>query len=87
MSRSRKKTPISGNTTADTEKDDKRIANRAFRRIAKRKLKNAQDDHEDCLPKDLNEVSNLWSFNKDGKTWWNPSLHGDKDWYLRMMRK
>ena len=32
MSRSRKKTPISGHTKADTAKKDKQIANRIFRR-------------------------------------------------------
>lgn len=62
MSRSRLKTPIFGMTTAVTEKQDKRLANRRLRRIVKQSV-NQEDVH---LPK-LRQVSNIWSFDKDGK--------------------
>ncbi len=62
MSRSKKKTKIHGNTTATSEKENKQDANRKFRRIVKQKVKL----DETKLP-ELREISNVWSFDKDGK--------------------
>ncbi|WP_305983202.1 hypothetical protein [Roseivirga thermotolerans] len=62
MSRSKKKNKIRGITTAESEKQDKRDANRKFRRTINQKVK--QGDTE--LP-DLKELSNVWGFDKDGK--------------------
>lgn len=62
MSNSTKKTKITGVTTAKSEKDDKREANRKLRRITKQKVKKGDLD----LPQ-LREISNIWSFAKDGK--------------------
>lgn len=62
MSRSRKKTPIFGNTNAASEKKDKRKANRMFRRITKRTL-----EAEDYPPPKKREASEVWKFGKDGK--------------------
>lgn len=64
MSRSRKKTPIIGMTTTDTEKQDKRHANRKLR-VA---VRNALAGEEEIMP-ELREVSDVWSFGKDGKRW------------------
>ena len=64
MSRSRRKYKIRGNTTADSEKQSKRKANRKLRRLAKESLKKK----DDILP-ELKEVSNRWNFEKDGKTY------------------
>lgn len=66
MSKSSRKTPIFGNTTAETEKYDKRLANRRLRRIVRAVLEN--DKNIEILPT-LREVSNVWLFNKDGKRW------------------
>ena len=65
MSRSRKKHAITGFTTARSEKQDKRIMNRAIRRITRNKLK--QDDREDAILPIPDEVMNVWSMAKDGK--------------------
>jgi hypothetical protein len=62
MSRSVKKTPKKGVTGAKSEKDDKREANRKLRRTNKVKLKAG-----DAEAKSIREVSNVWSFGKDGK--------------------
>lgn len=62
MSRSKKHTPKFGITTAQTEKKDKRNANRKLRRIVKIQVK--QD--KDKLSK-LREISDVWGFDKDGK--------------------
>lgn len=57
MSRSRRKTPVFGFTTATSEKQDKRLANRRLRRVV----------HQGKLYVRLRDVSNVWSFDKDGK--------------------
>lgn len=62
MSKSLKKTPKKGVTTARTEKEDKRNANRKLRRVTR--IQVAKGDRE---PSDLREISNIWSFDKDGK--------------------
>ena len=62
VSRSKKKTKIEGITTAKSEKENKRDANRKFRRIIKQKINSGKTE----MPK-LREVSNVWDFDKDGK--------------------
>lgn len=62
MSRSEKKTKIRGITGAKSEKENKQDANRKYRRIVKQKVKSNKSD----LP-EIKEVSNVWSFDKDGK--------------------
>ena len=62
MTRSKKKHPITGITCAESEKDDKRLANRKFRMAVKRAIKKGAE----VLPH-KREVSNVWSFAKDGK--------------------
>lgn len=65
MSRSYRKTPISGITTAVSEKEDKRRCNRSWRR----KIKQAIFHEREIMPIQR-EVMNVWSMNKDGKRWW-----------------
>lgn len=62
MSRSRRKTPITGVTTAETEKENKRDANRKLRRLNKIKIHKRDYDLFQ-----LREISNVWAFDKDGK--------------------
>lgn len=75
MSRSRKKNPVKGITSADSEKEDKRNANRKFRR----KIKQEVNKGEDQLP-EIRELSNVWEFDKDGKRY-------DKDLPKKDLRK
>lgn len=77
MSRSRRKTSIAGHTTSDSEKEDKRIYNRRFRRVCKQFL---HIDSEKELPH-LKEYSNPWGMDKDGKSWF------DAKKYPKRMRK
>ena len=67
MSRSFKHATISAITTAQSEKQDKRLANRRFRRISKHRVK---IDAEPLV--DLNEISDPWDFQKDGKRYFHP---------------
>jgi hypothetical protein len=66
MSRSRKHTPAGGNTTVSTEKRDKSLARKAWRRARR------VADHDAPVP-DLREVSDVYDMGKDGKRYWtNP---------------
>ncbi|MEM9339279.1 MAG: hypothetical protein AAGA66_11160 [Bacteroidota bacterium] len=76
MSRSRKKTPVKGITSAKSEKEDKRNANRKFRRKVKQEVNKGGEEQ---LPK-LRELSNVWAFDKDGKRY-------DKDLPEKSRRK
>lgn len=67
MSRSYKHTTISAITTAQSEKRDKRLANRRFRRISKHRVR---IDEEPLI--DLDEISDPWDFQKDGKRYFFP---------------
>ena len=68
MSRSYRKTPIFGTTTADSEKKDKRLANRKYRRSVRQLVD--EDLNDENIP-DIREMSDVWSFDKDGKRFYN----------------
>jgi mRNA-degrading endonuclease RelE of RelBE toxin-antitoxin system len=81
MTDSYRKTPIFSTTVSGHnrgEKDDKQRANRHERRLISQithELAFDEDPHP-VLPK-KKELSNLWSFRKDGKRWWDNAE--DKD--------
>lgn len=62
MARSKKKNNISGVTICDSEKDEKRIANRSLRRKNKQEVKMGREVF--TIKK---ENSNVWDFGKDGR--------------------
>jgi hypothetical protein len=70
MSRSRRKTTITGITTAATEQADKRSANRSERRRV-RSVLNTKEDIQ-VLPA-KRELSDVWAMAKDGKTFFDAS--------------
>jgi len=63
MSRSRKKHPAGGITTAASDKIGKRLSARAWRRRVRVSLAQGQE-----LPHEK-EVRQLWDWPKDGHTW------------------
>jgi hypothetical protein len=69
VSRSKRKTPITGITTAESEKRDKRIANKNLRRVAKTIIQ--QKDSDELTLPILREVSNVWDMKKEGKQYFN----------------
>lgn len=69
MSRSYRHTPIHSMTTARSEKEDKRIANRKLRAA----VRTAMAARKEIMP-DLRDVSDPWSMAKDGKVWWKGYL-------------
>jgi hypothetical protein len=62
VSRSRKKISILGFSSSESEKKDKRMANRMFRRINKQLLHTGND-----LVNDMNEIMTRWEMDKDDK--------------------
>lgn len=80
MSRSRKKNPVCGITCSDSEKQDKRIINRALRRISRAITK--KDEGDSIYPL-KNSILSLWEMDKDGKQ------RFDKDhwFYKKVLRK
>ena len=62
MSRSLKKTAKIGFSSSDSEKKDKRMANRSFRHKAKQQIKTGKDPVSD-----MNEIMTTWAMAKDGK--------------------
>ena len=69
MSRSRKHNPFRGITTAESEKWDKRLANRTLRHHNKILVNKFQ---EDAMPLVMNQVMTPWQMGKDGKIYFSP---------------
>lgn len=83
MGNSKRKTKIFGNCNS-TEKQDKRINNRMFRRrehtVSNEIEKELHTDNmlwyiereisELDYPIDMNEIRNVWAMDKDGKSYW-----------------
>jgi hypothetical protein len=76
MSRSKRSQPITGITTAESEKDWKRDANRKLRRAVHQTLHQlpAADPDALILPV-MDEVVNQYSGPKDGKQHFDPRKH------------
>jgi hypothetical protein len=70
MSRSRKKTPIGGITTAVSEKKDKQLWHRKMRRAQRMNPEADLQEHE---------FSNPWQMDKDGKQYY-PAGKSDYRW-------
>ena len=67
MSRSRRKTKAMKMYGGDSDKKDKRLANRAFRRLTKMKVQETimSDDDNVNIPVDMDEVSNVYTYSYD----------------------
>jgi len=63
VSRSKRKRPILGITTADSEAQDKAIWHRAYRRAERQRLQSTPFSE----PRHFREFSDPWSMDKDGK--------------------
>lgn len=78
MARSKQKTPVTGHTTATTEKQDKRLNNRKVRRVVQLAL--AVDPETELLPHER-ELTDPWLMAKDGKGRFDPKQ------FPKLMRK
>jgi hypothetical protein len=75
MSNSRKKTSIGGIIHSPSEKEDKRLYNRSYRRVCKQILES--NIEVELLPH-LREHSNPYSMNKDGKHWFDAKKYPER---------
>src|SRR2546423_13343447 len=75
MSRSRKFFPISGKAGANSEKMDKRVWNRSFRKAVRGKIAGSIDFDAALLPYDMHKETQAWEGAKDGKRWFDASLY------------
>jgi len=74
MSRSRRKTPIVGNTTCRSERQDKKRWHQRWRTRERTALASASPEALSAhLPLLENQVSNVWSMGKDGRSYWPTS--------------
>ncbi|MFT4504616.1 hypothetical protein [Caballeronia sp. 15711] len=71
MSRSKRKVPIIGVTTAETEASEKAKWHRRHRREERVRLKS---DVEDYVARSHQEHSDPWTMDKDGKKYWGTAL-------------
>lgn len=89
MSRSKRKTPIGGWTTALSEKDFKRDSNSVFRaeqrKIVHRLKKDPEGIEEIHLPRRLRDVVEPYTGPKDGKCYFGNM--DDKAYIKKQMRK
>jgi hypothetical protein len=72
MSRSRRKTPIRGITTAASDKSSKVASHRRIRRSVRQMAL----ENNTLLPIER-QLTNSWSFNKDGKKWFRAKENSD----------
>lgn len=79
MSRSFKKTPITGYSLAESEKRDKKIWHGRARAIERDRLKYSVLSEEDHLSTADKEAGSVWDMAKDGKQY----LHNDRTKYMR----
>lgn len=71
MSRSNRKRPFCGNTTSESEKQDKGIFHKKWRRTSKQQLSDIED-LDDLVFDTKREVSNVYGWAKDGKRRFDP---------------
>lgn len=88
MSRSYRK-PYSSFVCYTSNKKDKRLSNRRFRRIVKNLIKDSQNIDSNSIPIKLKEVSNVYNFNSDGLVTYMGYLKNTKchNFYLKIQRK
>ena len=72
MSRSRRKTPMRGITTAESEKKDKQLANRKERHRNRQLLGYFLDE---TLLMHRRQAGNPWLMDKDGKAFFDPEKY------------
>lgn len=71
MSRSRRKTPITGHTNCRSEREDKKTWHQRWRTHERSTLANLSPEGLAAhLPSLENQVSNVWSMGKDGRSYW-----------------
>ena len=76
MSRSRKKTPVF-NIAGSTRKQDRKLANRVFRRKEKQIIAHIDELEEPIFFEKVSEVSDVWGWACDGWRYWPKATEKD----------
>lgn len=84
MGKSYKKNAYAGWAGAESEKRDKETAHRAFRNKEKQALRRAMDTEDDVFPEKLEEVSQIYSFAKDGKQYCEMPKENDPNYERKL---
>lgn len=84
MGKSYKKNAYGGWTGAESEKKDKETAHRAFRNKSKQALKHFVDTEVEDFPEKLREVSEEWTFAKDGRQYCGEPKENDPDYERKL---
>lgn len=90
MSRSYKKTPVIANTSASSEKSDKKHAHKVYRKRIKNdttSLHSDVDKLEELIMPIEKELSNTCTMSKDGKRYVNIDEHIDDDRIYNSIKK
>jgi hypothetical protein len=80
MGKSYKKNVYTGWAGAESEKHDKETAHRSFRNKEKQALRNVMVNEEEEFPERLEEVSEEWTFAKDGRQYCGKPKENDPDY-------
>ena len=80
MGKSYKKNAYGGYTGAESEKKDKETAHRSFRNKTKQALKRYVDTDVEDFPERIEEVSEEWTFAKDGRQYCGKPGENDPDY-------
>lgn len=86
MSRSYRKTPITGITKCRSEKYDKRLCNRIRRSRTNQLIHQWAETDEDLILPDPDEVMSTWDMGKDGRYWQGSYEEYIKGWENRWFR-
>ena len=84
MSKSYKKNAYAGWSGAQSEKKDKETAHRSFRNKTKQALKRAMSEDEIDFPERIEEVSEEWTFAKDGRQYCGKPKENDPDYERKL---
>jgi len=79
MSRSRRKHNIRGNTSAESEKEDKKLWHKAFRRKTKI-ITTGKKNLDDIVFPSVKDISDTWTMAKDGKFKFETTDEDAKKW-------
>ena len=86
MARSKKKTPFCGITYAASEKQDKRLANRIYRRGVKQNIQSRPFEFTHIDRREFRH-NNVWSFAKDGKHYFGALEFCNAEYFTILNRK
>lgn len=84
MGKSYKKNAYTGWACAESEKKDKVAAHRSFRNKEKEVLRKVMENDDEQFPERLEEISQVYSFAKDGKQYCGMPKENDPNYERKL---